>query len=395
MKKLVIAALLLTSLAATYVMGTFNASKTISIPDAQWTQNSEAAQAWREFSASLEAAGARVFERSEEQDERLEGLQFISQIASASLEMKLANGSTVHPKLTDWMSDYRKFLGDSPDAIYHTAQISPDFRYEIHGNRGDANYLGFMLYGKQLNGWNRAASNVSSQTLRFDDTGGFTLLLSKNAPEEPNPNWLELDDDIHMIMVRQYYHGRDGKAPATLSIRNLDAPAFIPLDDTQIAQGIRSATTFFNETLDGAIALTSMLAKAPNSFDPPTSYSADFGGVFYPTLDNEYYGGWFNLAEDEALIIEGSVPDAPYWALSLQNSWMQSMDYENHPVALNNKQIATENGRYRVILAHQKPPQGNWLSTAGKQQGLLSIRYQLSEDSETPTLKRVKFNALQ
>lgn len=394
MKKLGMAALLLTCIALAYGWGTLNASKTIEPPPSKWPEGNTAAQAWREFAVSLEAAGAKVFGHATAADERLEGLQFLAQLASASLEMKLAKGSTANPAFTDWMGDYRKFLGDSPDAIYHTAQLSPAYHYEITGNRGDANYLGFMLYGRQINGWNRAASNISSESLRFTDSGEFTIHISKQPPEDASANWLELEDDIHMVMVRQYYHGRDGKQAASLRIKNLSRSEYRPRSEEEIAQGVRAATLFFNETLDGAIALTSMMAKASNSFDPPASYSAEFGGVFYPTLDNEYFGGWYSLEEDEALIIEGAVPDAPYWALSLQNRWMQSMDYEHHRVALNDHQILTEGGRYRVILSHQKPAEGNWLSTSGKREGLLSIRYQLSENSQPPTLRLVKFNTL-
>ncbi|NNL11526.1 MAG: hypothetical protein HKO84_07170, partial [Pseudomonadales bacterium] len=85
---------------------------------------------------------------------------------------------------------------------------------------------------------------------------------------------------------------------------------------------------------------------------------------------------------------------APYWAVSLQNRWMQSLDYEHYQVALNGQQIKTDNGRYRVVVSHQRPPSGNWLDTAGKREGLLSIRYQLSKNSEKPSLRLVRFNDL-
>lgn len=394
MKKLGIGLVLLILILAAYALGTMNASKVISIPAAEWTDGSDTAQAWREFSASLEAAGARVFAATGDADERLEGLQFLAQLAAASLEIKLAKGDKVNPQFTDWMGDYRKFLGDSPDAIYHTAELSSAFRYELSGSRGDAEYLGFMLYGRQINGWNRAAANLSSETMRFDEAGNFTIVLSKTAPEDPELNWLQLGDDIHMIMARQYYHGRQGKAVATLTIRNLDTPGYQQPSDAEVAAGVRSASAFFNDTLDGAIALSSMLSQAPNSFDPPSGYSADFGGVFYPTVDNEYYGGWFYLEDNEALVIEGAVPDAPYWGVSLQSRWMQSLDYEHYQIALNDQQIVTENGRYRIVVSQRQPPSGNWIDTAGRREGLLSIRYQLSEGSEKPSLTLVKFEQL-
>lgn len=394
MRKLVVGIVSVVLLLASYTLGTFNARKVISLPEAQWVESSDAATAWREFAASLEAAGARVFSVTETEQERLEGLEFLAQMAAVSLEMKLGKGSSVEPKFTDWMGDYRKFLGDSPDAIYHTAQVSQGYRYEVSGNRHDAEYLGFSLYGRQINGWNRAAANISNTSLRFDAEGKFRIILSKTKPSDPEVDWLPLEDDIHMIMVRQYYHGYEGKTVGAFGIRNLDAPTYQRPDDGEVASGLREATGFFSDTVDGAIALTDMLSDSPNNIDPPPSYSADFGGVFYPTTDNEYYGTWFSLAEDEALVIEGAVPDAPYWGVSLQSRWMQSLDYEHYQTTLNDHQIETNNGRYKIVLSGQKTPSGNWLDTAGHREGLLSIRYQQSQNAEKPTLRVVKVSEL-
>jgi hypothetical protein len=394
MMKIALVLLSVVLLLASYTFGVFHARTVISLPDAQWAEESEAAQAWREFTASLESAGARVFSVAKTERERIEGLLFLSQLATASLEMKAAKGSSSSPAFTNWMSNYRKFLGDSPDAAYHTAQVAKGYRYEVAGNRRDAEYLSFSLYGRQVNGWNRAAASISNKALRFDAEGNFRLIISATKPDSPGTDWLPLEDDIHMIMVRQYFHGRDGKVLADLSIRNLDAPAYERPTDDVVAKGLREAGNFFRETLDGAIALTDMLSGSPNDINPPPSYSADFGGVFYPTNDNDYYGNWYFLGDDEALVIEGAVPDAPYWAVSLQNRWMQSLDYKYHQTALNDQQIETENGRYRIIVSPQKPPSGNWLDTVGNREGLLSIRYQQSQKSEPPSVTLVKFSDL-
>jgi hypothetical protein len=394
MKKALLGLLAAALIAGSYLLGTFNARKVISIPPAGWTEENEAAASWRELAASLESAGARVFAATDDPAERLEGLRYLAQLVSAALEMKLAKGSVQAPRFTDWMRDYRKFLGDSPDAVYHTAQLSPENEYEISGNRGDAEYLGFMLYGTGINGWNRAAANLSSESMTFDPEGNFRILISPRQPATGDADWLPLESDAHMVMARQYFHGREGKATARFTIRNLDGTGVPPAAESDVAGGLVEAARFFNDTLDGAIALGELLSGSPNQIDPPAGYNPDFGGVFYPTLDNAYFGGWFRLEEEEALVVEGAVPDAPYWSLSLQNRWMQSLDYRHHPVALNDRAIRSEGGRYRVIVSHRRPPSGNWLSTAGRREGLLAIRYQLSQDAEAPSMKVVPFDAL-
>lgn len=376
-----------------FVFGTFKVKRFVELPAADWTQGSEAATAWREFTASQEAGAAKIYAATDNPLERREGLKFLSSLASMSIEMKIAKGDRARPAFTDWMGDDRKLLGDSPDAIYHTAEISPDYSYEITGNIGEAEYLGFALYGRQVNGWNRAAGNLSHTDMEIDADGNFRVVLSRNADQNETHS-LVLEDDIHMVMVRQYFHDRPSKTPATFSIRNLTPPTPTAQTDTELAGYIREAVMFFNDSLDGTIALGNMLQDEPNSATPPKKYDPDFGGVFYPTHDNQYFGTGFKLAPDEALIIEGEAPDADYWSISLQNRWLQSLSYDGKPVSLDNHQLTIKDGRYRVIVAHENPGPSDWLNTSGHTTGLVAIRYQLADTVPSPEILLAKLNDL-
>jgi len=377
-----------------YGLGRLQGATVISLPPASWTGDSESAAAWRELATSMEAAGARVFAATDDPLERREGLEYLGHLLSASLEMKVARGNPAAPRFTDWMGDYRKLLGDSPDATYHTAEISSAYRYEIVGNIADADYLGLMLYGTGLNGWNRAGANLSHEALAIDEDGNFRVMLSAEPPQE-DVDWLPLDSDSHMVMVRQYFHDRASSRQATLEIRALPGGPAVARNDAAQAASVRAATGFFNDTLAGTLALSQMLSQRPNDPEPPKAYNPDFAGIFYPTVDNQYLGTWFRVQEDEALVVEGRVPDAPYWSASLQNRWLQSLDYEHHQVSLNDAHIATADGRYRLVISHRKPAAGNWLDAAGHVEGLLAIRYQLPRgETPPPTLTLVKFDEL-
>jgi hypothetical protein len=276
-----------------------------------------------------------------------------------------------------------------------TAEISASHQYEINGNIGDASYLGFMLYGKSLNGWNRAADNISLGSMTVSESGDFSLLLSRERPDGYRGDWLQLEDDIHMVMVRQYFHDRAGAREARVAIRALEQASYQPPQDGLLAQRLDRATAFFNDTFSGNLALMEMVQKNANSFDTPKEYNAEFGGVFYPTHDNLYFGTWVELAEDEALIVEGVAPDVDYWSISLQNQWMQTYDYRYHPVTLNNHDIVVgDDGRYQVVISAENPGAENWLSTAGLNRGLLAIRYQLAEASDPPQVRVIKVSEL-
>ncbi len=389
MKKILILGLVLAIGLGAYVVGRWQTTTVVRLPDAQWAGDDPTATAWRALAARVESAGSEVFAVTTDPQERDEALHYLAQLLSASLEMKLTNGDPARPAFTDWMGGSRKFLGDSPDATYHSAEISADHRYEVAGNRADARYLGIMTYGRALNGWNRTAGSLSLNDLSFDDVGNFRIVLSRNKPEDET-DWLPLTEDVHLIMVRQYFHDRASSTPATLRIRTLDQP--MGEAPASAATGIARASQFFDETIRGTIALADMLSQQPNSAEPPRGYNQDFGGIFYPTDDNEYLGTWFDLAHDEALVIEGTAPDALHWSASLQNRWLQSVS----GATLNNSQIAQLDGHYRIVVAAQDPGTANWLPTGGRRSGLLAVRYLVTQgETPRPEISIVKLSQLQ
>ena len=390
MSKFLLVLSIFIALSGGYLFGTLQTHRALEVPPADWAVGSEPAQAWREFTASLEAGGALVVESAPDASARHDGLAYIAELASASLEMKLTRGSTTQPQFTDWMSGYRKFLGDSPDAIYLSAEVSSEHHYVISGHRGDADYVGLTLYGRHVNGWNRVSGHLTHDDIAFDAQGNFKVSVSDIRPEGVTGNWLAMDEDAHLIMVRQYFHDRDKATKATLQIENISAEPKEAAESASLADDLRRAAEFFNRTLQGTVTLVKMMSQTPNSIEPPRDYSPDFGGVFYPTPDNEYLGGWYRLTEGEALIVEGAVPNAAYWSVSLQNRWLQSLDYETHQTALSHRQIQISEGRYTVIISSQRPLSGNWLDTAGSDEGLLAIRYQRVIESEPPTVRLVK-----
>lgn len=415
MKKLAKIILILLVAITAFIVGNLRASNTVNAPDAGWAQGSKTGQAWQELLISQEAAAARIIGSTENNSQdRLEGMDMLSDLLAVSLEMKVDKGDPLRPAFTDWMGDYRKIFGDVGDAVYHTAELDSRQEYVISGNIGEAYYIGFQLYGiNPLNGWNRAAANINLHDMTIDPNGNFTLSLSSRV-EAARPNTLSMTDDVHMVMVRQYFFDRPDSLPAKFSIEIIESDETEPIkqlySDEAHAEKIRDAVKLFNGVVEGTFAMQDMLSGAPNESDPPRSYNPDFAGIFYPTVDNEYLGTWFNIKPDEALVIEGQVPRfekgvSGYWSISLQNRWMQSLNYIDRQTSLNSRDLITKNdGTYRLVVAHSghfengvptkflqslMGENGNWLETDGHQEGLLAIRYQLAENFEKPEISLV------
>ena len=410
---------------ASYTLGKFNARDTISRPEVSWALGSSAAIKISDLSISLEHAANAIRERNPEASENELGkaYDYLSELLAASVEMHIAKGDTTAPEFTDWMSGYRKFLGDSPDAIYSTAPVDASLEYEIEIMAGTADYFGLVVYERNpITGWNRVADSISiipetkhallripvssksrsgndaapinSTDVRSDisavDINASTTRL--NLASRPNQDLsLTLSDRSHMIMVREYFFDSETRQPSKLAIRPLAINAHrdnTEVDTIPFEARAENAVNFFNETWQGSLALADALKETANSFDRPSTVSPDFVGIFYPTPDNDYHGGAFSLQPGEALIIEGEVPTAAFWSITLQNHWMQSIQNRGKSASLTGNQITNRQGTYRVWISDTAPPAGeDWLDTGGESEGLVAIRYLLADNASAPRAK--------
>ena len=436
-----ISAALLIVASVSYTLGNFNARDTISRPDMSWALGSAAAIKISDLSISLEHAASAIRERHPDASEATLGkaYDYLSGLLAASVEMHIAKGDPLQPAFTNWMSDYRKFLGDSPDAVYSTAPIDADREYEVTITTGSADYLGFVVYERNpITGWNRVADSTSiapntdnsvfrirltsessdetSQSKNLDTDLGESAESAESASSteshdgisdaqmrdiDPSSQQLtlKLSDSSHLIMVREYFFDSEPRQPSRLTIKRLGtAASAIPGVITQIGTSAQSATpfetraanavNFFNRTWQGSLALADALKETTNSFDRPATVSPDFVGIFYPTPDNDYHGGAFSLAPREALVVEGEVPEAAFWSITLQNHWMQSIETNGESASLKGSKIINRDGSYRVWISDTAPPAGeDWLNTGGESEGLVAIRYLLSDNVTAPTAR--------
>lgn len=447
-----ISAAILIIASVSYTLGNFNARDTISRPDMSWALGSASAIKISDLSISLEHAANAIREHNPEASEADLGkaYDYLSGLLAASVEMHIAKGDSLRPEFTDWMSDYRKFLGDSPDAIYSTAPIDGDMAYEVAISTGSADYLGLVVYERNpITGWNRVADSMSivpdaensvfrvrltsesseetyeSKTLDtpLEESAGSTMGaegitegikgaesassihtydgISDAQMQDKEPDsqqfTLKLSDSSHLIMVREYFFDSEPRRPSKLTIKRLGTVAsaiagvknqtgILNSDATPFETRAANAVNFFNQTWQGSLALADALKETTNSFDRPATVSPDFVGIFYPTPDNDYHGGSFSLAPGEALVVEGEVPTAAFWSITLQDHWMQSIESNGQPSSLKGSDVTNREGRYRVWISDTPPPAGeDWLNTGDESKGLVAIRYLLSDNATAPT----------
>ena len=395
---------------ASYQAGRFSGSTVITAPDDAWAMDDAASEAFQDLLTSVDFAGSKAYSLTQTGDAPLphdETYQYLLELLAASIEMQLSKGDPLEPEFTDWMGDYRKFLGDSPDARYLTAPIDSKYDYELTFDMGDADYLGVVIYDTNpLTGWNRATDSL--YVLAENAGNAKHIGLASNNSSDQTTNQadgleLQLSETAHTVMVRAYrFDGSvEENSHITIAVSSPTGSKSDSSNQTQrhtpagdalsVETRLANTSRFFNETWQGSRALARATAATANSFERPAEVSPDFVGIFYPTPDNSYHGGAFDLAPNEHLVIEGKAPEAAFWSVTLQNHWMQSLAPSIGKASLRGDEIVLRDGRYRIWIGALPPPEGEtWLSTGGLKQGLVAIRYLLATAEEAPSARVVQ-----
>lgn len=306
----------------------------------------------------------------------------------------------LRPRFHRWFTPNKKLLGDNPDTVYFGTVIDPSSRYRIRGNIANACYTSFTV---ELGTAGGAMSQKLGFTLNDDEfdvdaAGNYELIA---GPGEGGRNWLRLDPDAGSITTRHYFEWKrcaalDPDLVIPLSIEPLDdpGPPAVP-DDAATAANIgrvvtflRSVTTDWSGATPPAGAIP-WLSSEPNVFTNPPDHDGNLG-IGYAATDNVYRSTRWNLAPDEALVIEGRFPRCRFANVVLFNNHMQTPNYDRRQVSLNRVQTNYEaDGSFKMVLAHTDPGVDNWLDTRGLGHGTIFWRFLLPTEPLTPLTTRV------
>jgi hypothetical protein len=273
------------------------------------------------------------------------------------------------PRFVDIVGPYKKWGGDNADAFYQFAPIDPHRTYRVRGRRGDAVYLSLTVYGGPDDGRyaERIVGTVNDRTLDLDADGGFELVLS---PEAHDGHWLRLDPDAVCAITRDYLVDPVAGRRAEWHIETIDPPATWREDDDELARRFRAARTWIEEQAK----LVPLALGEPNSVDEP--YGVPQVTYGWAAGDAAYAMGSFDLADDEALMIEGTSPECAFWNMCLWNPFLHTYNYDYERVTINGGQITHRaDGSWVIVVAPHDPGHPNWVSTAGHRRGRIWFRW--------------------
>jgi hypothetical protein len=360
-----------------------------------FSQRIVSGKAWDEFCDQLKLAGASLMYPGTPRDpfQQAEGLRYLTRLTRAGLEAFVEYSEPAYPVLRRMVHETVKMGADNPDNIYLNAQISGQYEYKITGKRNTIDYIGFFTrngnYGST--GGLAPCGKLENNELTCEPDGSFEIILSKTPTGK---NWLKIEEETSLVMVRQTFLVRASEIPAEVSIENLDGrKAPDPLTPQQVDEGLKTASMF--------VAGASLLfARWANGFQQHTNKLPQFD----PEVSNSaggdesiiYYHSHWKLAPEEALIIEVKPPECDTWNFQLNNYWMESLDYRYFNICINKAGAKyEEDGTLRVIISHTDPGHPNWIEICGHTEGTMCWRwYRLKENANPvePACSVVKLN---
>jgi hypothetical protein len=103
----------------------------------------------------------------------------------------------------------------------------------------------------------------------------------------------------------------------------------------------------------------------------------------------------YELAPDEALIIETEIPVCKYWGIQLTDVFVATTEYVHHQSSLNGHQATLDSdGKFRGVVCSQDPGVPNWLDPVDNLHGTLFLRWYLADENKVPTVRKVRFDEL-
>jgi hypothetical protein len=332
--------------------------------------------AWGEFCDLLADAGDAILAEGNPADplDRAEGFRMLTRLLRGALETKLEYGRPTQPQLICTCHETIKIVGENPDNHYLSASLDGKYDYRIWGTRGEAKWLSFNLFsgGGFGGGGPGTGATMHEEQMHIEPDGSFELVISQR---EHAGNWLRSEADTRSLAIRQTFLDKRGQQHAQLNIERIgDGDASeAPLTPEELYLSLIYAGFYVKGVAQIGAQWATRQSRWPNVFTdeaelPETDKFKD------PQIT--WHQGYFDLAADEALVVEFTPPQCEYWMIALHNHWMETLDYVRHQSTLNSHSaVLQSDGSARFVISHSDPGVPNWLDTAGHQRGTIGVRW--------------------
>lgn len=348
--------------------------------------------AWQELIDSLQSLPDRMLAKLP--DEMRKDPQIQQEIARLALEALVGSGLSALagdgdcPQFMPSIGQILNVGQPNADTIYRSARLTPGASYRLRGKRGTLNHtvIAQVIPQGSPNAGSRSHLHLSS--LKTNKNGRYDVLLSAERPAGYGGDWWELDPAATMLMSRQVSSDWSREEASTLSIERIDQPVRryrqSPQDLEQRLRGLRQQTDFMALMFPHHVEEL----RQEGYVHKFKVFDVGFGAL----AGQFYYECAFDLADDEALVIESPVPArCQYRSLILTNDIFETIDWYNNHSSLNDAQaLPDSDGKLRIVVSPGDPGVRNWLDTAGHRRGVIQGRWTECDSQPMPEVRKVK-----
>ena len=270
------------------------------------------------------------------------------------------------PRFVDIVGPYKKWGGDNADAFYQYAPIDPQPHVPgARARRGDAVYLSLTVYGgperRPLLGAHRRhgerprCSTCDGRRVVFEFARGSSCgRRTTRCARSPATT----------SSTRRPAGGWSGRSrPSTR--RHV-----LPRDDADLARRFTRRAHVVREQAK----IVPLRLGEPNAVEEP--YPVPTTTFGWAAGDAAYAMGSFDLADDEALVIEGRSPECAFWNLCLWNPFLHTYNYDYERVTINGGQVEYEaDGSWTIVVAERDPGHPTGCRPQGHPRGRIWFRW--------------------
>ena len=314
-----------------------------------------------------------------------------------------------------------RLLYDNPDTIYRFIAVNKTSEYVLTGRIYDgipADTTFSVLEGTA----GTTSTILSLSDLDINDDGSFVITVSGDPAAPGQTNHLQLTSRSTLIAARNTLGDWNVEDPMELAVQRVAGPRnslFAQLGGFVLLGGLVNDSPFLTSLVSlipplgiaewrpvrGTLAALLLLVRGANeqakymalaTTDPDTGELRQPNVMTQPASNAEFLAnqlqsnGYFQLADDEALVLTIDPGNAGFFTVPVYNDWTITDDYWNEQTSLNDDQsIANANGTYTLVVSVADPGVANWVSTGGLNQGIISMRFQ-NLDPQSPAVPSVQ-----
>jgi hypothetical protein len=324
---------------------------------------------WAEAMAQLADAGDRLVARMRERGEDVEGDVYVSMLGAVmDAYLNRVSGEVDHPTFVPCCGYFQHLGSPNPDTVYRRAPVADTATYRLTGDRGNARQVTIMPFTETMQGF--TPFDLDELTLGPD--GRFDVLVSTERPAGHDGDWWPLAPGTASLWLRSVSDRWGEERDPRIAITRLDTPARTRPSGDAVRRQLRALATMVERTVEYGMRHVDELIDEGFVNRMKT---VDYGASGAMPLQH-YHEGVFQLADDEALLVEVRLPDSvDYFSWSLTDRMLVTLDWTHAQTSLNRAQAEPDtDGVLRVVVCARDPGVANWMDTTGYRSGVLQCR---------------------